>query len=166
MMTIVPPVALAAVWYGRVVRSLSKKTQDAVSDATKVAEEKVSNIRTVRSFSQEGSEVQRYKSTVTEVYDLSIKEAYASGLFFGGAGLSGNLVMLAILYYGGSMVQSGAISVGDLTSFFLYTAYVGTSLVGISGFYSELMKGVGASARLFDLLESKPNIELVSSKLV
>lgn len=40
---------------------------------------------------------------------------------------------------------------GDLTSFFLYTAYVGGSFVGLSTFYSELMKGIGASKRIMEL---------------
>ena len=66
--------------------------------------------------------------------------------------------MLAILYYGGTLVQSGVISIGDLTSFFLYTAYVGTSFLGLSSWYSELNKGIGASIRLFSLLESQPNM--------
>ena len=75
------------------------------------------------------------------------------------AGLSGNLTILAILYYGGSMVQLGEITVGELTSFFLYTAYVGSSMMGLSSWYSELMKGIGASSRLFYLLEEKSLVE-------
>ena len=57
------------------------------------------------------------------------------------------------------MVQSGQISVGELTSFFLYTAYVGSSMIGLSSWYSELMKGLGASTRLFSLLDEKAQIE-------
>ncbi len=70
----------------------------------------------------------------------------------------GNMTILAILYVGGSMVKSGAISIGDLTSFLMYTAYAGSSMFGLSGFYSELMKGVGAASRLFELQDRKPSI--------
>ena len=56
------------------------------------------------------------------------------------------------------MVKSGAISIGDLTSFLMYTAYAGSSLFGLSSFYSELMKGVGAASRLFELQDRKPSI--------
>ena len=70
----------------------------------------------------------------------------------------GNMTILALLYIGGSMVKSGAISIGDLTSFLMYTAYAGSSLFGLSGFYSELMKGVGAASRLFELQDRKPTI--------
>ena len=56
------------------------------------------------------------------------------------------------------MVKSGAISIGDLSSFLMYTAYAGSSLFGLSSFYSELMKGVGAASRLFELQDRKPTI--------
>lgn len=68
------------------------------------------------------------------------------------------MTILALLYIGGGMVKSGAISIGDLTSFLMYTAYAGSSLFGLSSFYSELMKGVGAASRLFELQDRKPTI--------
>lgn len=68
------------------------------------------------------------------------------------------MTILALLYVGGGMVQSGAISIGELTSFLMYTAYAGSSLFGLSGFWSELMKGVGAATRLFELQDRNPTI--------
>jgi ATP-binding cassette subfamily B (MDR/TAP) protein 10 len=139
--------------------------------------EKISNIRTVRAFARDSYEIDAYKEHVNKVYNLAMSEGKASGVFFGSvslflcagiiffsdsyaqAGFSGNIAILALLYYGGSMVQSGELTVGELTSFFLYTAYVGSSLIGLSSWYSELMKGVGASARLFSLLEEKSLVE-------
>ena len=56
------------------------------------------------------------------------------------------------------MVKSGAISIGDLSSFLMYSAYAGSSLTGLSSFYSELMKGVGAASRLFELQDRQPSI--------
>ena len=45
---IVPPVALWAVFMGKKVKTASKNVQDSLASATEVAEEKISNIRTVR----------------------------------------------------------------------------------------------------------------------
>lgn len=69
------------------------------------------------------------------------------------------MTILALLYVGGGLVQSGGISIGDLTSFLMYTAYAGSSLFGLSSFYSELMKGVGAASRLFELQDRDPRIK-------
>ncbi|KAI9599308.1 P-loop containing nucleoside triphosphate hydrolase protein [Syncephalis fuscata] len=159
MMFIVPPMAIFAVYYGRYVRSLSKKTQSALSEVTKVAEERLGNIRTVFAFAREGDESKRYSSRVEEVFALARKEAFASGIFFGTAGFTGNLTVLAVLALGGNMVAQGHITVGELASFLMYTAYVGSSTMGVTSFYSEMMKGMGAGSRLFELLDRKPVID-------
>ncbi|KAI9486409.1 MAG: P-loop containing nucleoside triphosphate hydrolase protein [Benjaminiella poitrasii] len=166
MMLIVPPVALFGIVYGRYVKTLSRKTQNAISEITKVAEERISSIRTVQAFAKEKAEQKRYGLRVQDVFALARKEALASGLFFGGAGLSGNLAVLAVLWYGGKMVMENVISIGQLTSFMLYTAYVGTALGGMTSFYSEIMKGVGASDRIFALLDRQSPIPLNSGKML
>jgi ABC-type multidrug transport system fused ATPase/permease subunit len=128
MLMIVPPVSIGAVYYGMYLRRVSKATTDASAALTRLAEEKLSNIRTVKAFAQENKEIEEYKKGADELFRYGMKEGYASGIFYGLAGLSGNLIILAILNYGGAMVHDGLISIGDLTSFFLYTAYVGSSL--------------------------------------
>ncbi|KAJ1739431.1 ATP-binding cassette permease mdl1 [Coemansia sp. RSA 989] len=159
MLGIVPPIALWAVLYGKYIKRLSKKTQEAVGDLTKVSEERISNIRTVQAFSRESQEVSRFDMEVQKIFGLAKKEAMASGLFFGGNGLAGNLAILAFLGFGGRMVMNGEISIGDMTSVMLYSAYVGSALSGLSSFFSEVMKGVGAGSRLFYLLDRVPTID-------
>ncbi|ORX89182.1 ATP-binding cassette sub-family B member 10 [Basidiobolus meristosporus CBS 931.73] len=166
MMMIVPPIALGGVFYGRYVKELSRKTQDALGTITKVAEERVGNIRTVQAFVRENDEVNRYEMRVQDVFDLAKKEAMANGFFFGGTGMAGNLTILALLGLGGRMVMDGSITVGQLTSFMLYTAYVGSSLMGLTNFYSEVMKGIGASTRLFELMDQQPGISLEGGKIL
>ena len=46
----------------------------------------------------------------------------------------------------------------------LYTAYVGGSLVGLTSFYSTVMKGLGAAARVFELLDAQP-VRVSATKL-
>jgi ATP-binding cassette subfamily B (MDR/TAP) protein 10 len=158
MMLVVPPVALFGIVYGRYVKKLSRQTQTALGEITKVAEERLSSIRTVQAFAKESEEEKRYGLRVLDVFKLARKEALASAAFFGGAGLSGNLAVLSVLWYGGQMVMENAITIGELTSFMLYTAYVGTALGGMTSFYSEIMKGVGAFDRIFELLNRKTHI--------
>ncbi|KAJ1982875.1 ATP-binding cassette permease mdl1 [Dimargaris xerosporica] len=159
MLAIVPPISVAAVVYGRFIRNLSHRTQDALGQTTKVAEERLGNIRTVQAFGMEPTESQLYRDLIDSVYRLAKSEAIFSGLFFGGAGLSGNLAIMAVLGVGGNMVAQQLLTIGQLTSFLLYTAYVGSSLSGITSFYSEIMKGLGASYRLFSLLDHPPLIQ-------
>lgn len=78
--------------------------------------------RTVQAFNAvEPVETTRFKEKVDKIFNLSKKEAWASGIFFGGTGLAGNCTLILLLTYGGSMVARGLITVGDLTSLMVYT---------------------------------------------
>ncbi|MCL4122955.1 UNVERIFIED_CONTAM: hypothetical protein GTU68_044085 [Idotea baltica] len=105
-------------------------------------------------------EMQNYRSKVENVLNLSYRESLARGIFFGLTGLSGNIIILSVLYYGGTLVTESALSVGQLSSFLLYAAYVGIAFGGLSSFYSDLNKGLGASTRLFQLLDRVPSIPI------
>ncbi|THX06781.1 hypothetical protein D6D17_04913 [Aureobasidium pullulans] len=153
-----PPVAIGAFFYGRTIRTLSRRIQRNLGTLTKIAEERLGNVRTSQAFAGEQQEVHRYNTQVRKIFELGKKEALISAVFFSSSGFMGNMTFLALLYFGGGMVKTGAISVGDLSSFLMYTAYAGSSLFGLSGFYSELMKGVGAASRLFELQDREPTI--------
>lgn len=155
---LLPPVALGAFLYGRAIRNLSRKIQKNLGTLTKIAEERLGNVKTSQSFAAEIQEVQRYNNQVRRIFSLGKKESLISATFFSSTGLMGNMTILALLYVGGGMVQSGSISIGELTSFLMYTAYAGSSMFGLSSFYSELMKGVGAASRLFELQDRQPKI--------
>lgn len=153
-----PPVAIGAFFYGRAIRNLSRKIQRNLGTLTKIAEERLGNVRTSQAFAGETQEVGRYNHQIKKIFALGKTEALISATFFSSTGFLGNMTILALLYSGGAMVKSGVISIGDLTSFLMYTAYAGSSLFGVSSFYSELMKGVGAASRLFELQDRKPTI--------
>lgn len=59
--------------------------------------------------------------------------------------------LTTILFYGSKLINEGLLTYGDLSSFSLYALFCAASLSNISGFYTELMKGLGASTRLFEL---------------
>lgn len=158
MLTVVPPVSLGAFFYGRYLKKLSNRTQEAIGDMTKVASESLSAFRTVQAFNAQSHEESKFKVRVDRVLNLARKEALASGIFFGATGWSGNVTVLCLLGYGGNLVSKGVVSVGDLTSMLLYTVYVGNGLSMLTSFFANIMRAVGAGKRIFDLLEREPLI--------
>lgn len=154
----VPPIALGAFFYGRAIRNLSRQIQKNVGTLMKVAEERLGNIKTSQAFVGEIQEIGRYSKQVKRIFALGRKDAIISGTFFASTSWAGNMTILAMLIVGGNLVRDGVMTLGDLTSFMMYTVFAGSSLFGVSGFYSELMKGVGAASRLFELQDRKPTI--------
>lgn len=153
-----PPIAVGAFVYGRAIRNISRSIQKNLGTLTKIAEERLGNVKTSQAFVGEVQEVGRYNRQIRRIFALGKKESLIAATFFASTGWAGNMTILAMLVVGGNFVRSGSMSMGELTSFMMYTAFAGSSLFGLSGFYSELMKGVGAASRLFELQDRKPGI--------
>jgi ABC-type multidrug transport system fused ATPase/permease subunit len=158
MLAVTPIVAIGAVAYGRFVKRLSKETQDALAAGTTVADEAISNVRTVRQFSGERYEQSRYNARADEAYALGKRLAIAYGAFSGGASFAANSAIAAVLYYGATLVIDGDMTVGVLTSFILYTFVVAIAIGTLSALYGDVMKAIGASHRIFALVDRKPAI--------
>lgn len=77
-----PPVALGAFFYGRAMRNLSRKIQKNLGNLTKIAEERLGNVKTSQSFAGEIQEVHRYNSQVRKIFDLGKRDALLSATFF------------------------------------------------------------------------------------
>lgn len=74
-------------------------------------------------------------------------------------------MIISVLYSGGLLVSEQTITVGDLSSFLLYAAYTGVSISGLSTFYSDINKGLGASSRIWEIIDRKPSIPISGSFL-
>lgn len=161
-----PPIAIGAFFYGRTIRNISRQIQKNLGTLTKIAEERLGNIKTSQAFAGEIQEIGRYNKQVRRIFALGRRESIIAATFYGSTGWAGNMTILALLIVGGNLVRTGAMSLGDLTSFMMYTVFAGSSLFGVSGFYSELMKGVGAASRLFELQDRHPTIPATVGKKV
>ena len=158
-MAVVPVVAIGAALYGRWIRTLSTKVQDALARSTTVAEEAIAGLRTVRSFAREAAEVGRYGDAVQESYRLAARRAFVMGAFNGTAGFAGYGAIALVVWYGGSMVSHGTMSIGELTAFLLYTLTVAVALGALSNLWGDFAKAIGASRRVFQLLDQRPELE-------
>jgi ATP-binding cassette subfamily B protein len=158
MLLVVPPVAVGAVLYGRRVRGLSRDVQDALATSSEVAEETISGMRTVRSFAAEESEVARYASAVERSFQVAKRRAVTGGVFVGVASMGAFVAAVAVLWYGGRLVLANQLTVGQLTSFFVYTLVVAFSLAAVSDVWADFMKASGAGARVFEILDRQPSM--------
>lgn len=158
MLAVVPPVAIGAVVWGRSIRRLARRSQDALADAGEVAAESLGGIRTVRAFAAEQGESRRYAAAVERSFDLAKQRIRLSGLFFGASSLAGFGAAVAVLWYGGRLVLDKAMTVGELSAFLLYTLFVAMAFGTLSGLWAEFSRALGAATRIFELLDRQPSM--------
>jgi ABC transporter fused permease/ATP-binding protein len=160
MLLVVPPVAIGAVVYGRRVRALARRYQDALADASHVAAEAFSAIRTVRVHGAEEAEAGRFGAATQAAYQAARVRAYASASFMGGASAGVYAAAAAVLGYGGLLVARGELSPGALTAFLVYTLLVAMSLGALADLWAEVMRCLGATERVLALVERAPAMPL------
>ena len=157
-LTVVPVVAISAGFFGRKMRAISRSFQDALAESTVVAEETIAGVRTVRAFAREEQEIARYSEAVETSFAIAKRRASIIAMLRGFIGFGGYGAIAVVLWFGGNMLVEGTISIGELTSFLLYTLTVAFSLGALSGLYEDFMKALGASERVFELMDRKATV--------
>ncbi|VDD88318.1 unnamed protein product [Enterobius vermicularis] len=146
--------------FGKLQRKYTMQMQEAVAGANQVATERFSNVKTVRMLVAEEKEFAAYKEKMREIWLIARREGLAKGLMYGGFQFTGYVALTTILFYGSHLISQGLLTYGDLSSFCLYAVLCAASLSNMSSFYTEVMKGLGASARLFELRYRKASIPI------
>lgn len=77
-----PPVAVGTFIFGRAMRNLSRKIQKNLGTLTKIAEERLGNVRTSQAFAGEILEVNRYNAQVKKIFALGKREAFITATYF------------------------------------------------------------------------------------
>jgi len=159
MLALVPPVAVGAVVVGRRMSKIAREAQDALARANEAAEEVIAGIRTVRSFSREQAENERYSERVWESFRVSRRRIRLMAVFVGVMTMAAFGSVAAVLWFGGRMVMTGELTVGELTSFILYTLIVAMALSALADLWSDFARARGASERIFELLDREPVVD-------
>lgn len=157
-LSVVPPVAVISFAFARRLRQVAADVQTRLAESSAIAEEQLSHIRTVRAFTKERFEMNRYAAGLSSLLDKVNTEARLRAVFFGCTGATGNMIVLAVLYYGGILMSDGRLTVGNLSSFLLYAAYVGVSIGGLGGFFTEATKALGASKKVWEIADRVPTL--------
>jgi subfamily B ATP-binding cassette protein MsbA len=155
---VVPLAVGSALYFGRRLRRMTTSVQDKVAEATAVAEEAFSQIRTVQSFVQEPAERQRYGDRISESVRAALTRASVRGVFFGVLTFATFIGIVFVLWQGGLQVLEGRLTPGELVQFLLYTITIAAAIGALASFFSSYQEAVGAAERVFEILEMKPAI--------
>ena len=155
---VVPLVIGSALFFGRRLRRMTVGVQDKVAEATAVAEEAFSQIRTVQSFVQEPAERTRYGERIAASVKAALIRAQVRGVFFGVLTFSTFVGIVFVLWQGGLLVLEGQLTPGELVQFLLYTITIAAAIGALASFFSSYQEAVGAAERVFEILEMSPTI--------
>ncbi|MEZ7981652.1 MAG: ABC transporter transmembrane domain-containing protein [Myxococcota bacterium] len=159
----IPIISLPLLIFGRMVRRLSRKSQDTLADTNVFAGEALSFIQTVQAFTHEDIDRGRYRNVVEVAFSAARQRLMAR------AGLTALVIFLVfafivgILWAGAQGVLEGTMSSGQLSQFVLYALFSAMSMAALTEVWGEIQLAAGAAERLFELLAIEPEIQVVSN---
>lgn len=159
MLGTLPAMALFAVFFGRYVRKLSKKTQEKVAETTTIVEETLQGIATVKAFTGELFEILRYKKSTEELIKIGMKNSVVRGFFASVIIVLIFGAVIAIVWFGSSMVGKNGFGNGDLFRFFLLSVFMAGSVGGLADTYGQIQKAIGSTEHLLDIIDEQPEYE-------
>ncbi|PNF13674.1 ATP-binding cassette sub-family B member 8, mitochondrial [Cryptotermes secundus] len=166
MLLIVPTVIVTGTLLGSLLRKLSRDAQAQAAKTTSIGEEAISNIRTVRAFAMENEECELFCQQLEEASRLNQRLGFGIGLFQAGTNLFLNGMVLATLYMGGYLVSNNQVSPGDIMSFLVATQTIQRSLTQLSLLFGQMVKGLGAGARVFEFINLESSMPIKGGKKI
>ena len=163
IVVMVPAVLIPVMLVGRLVRRLSRDSQDRIADASGLATETLTAAQTIQSFTGEEHESRRFGDSIRISFETAVRRIRARAAFSMVA-ITGMFAMLVVvLWIGARAVLSGEMTGGELGQFVLYAMFVAMSAAMLSDVWGELQRAAGAMERIVELLDAEPQIRAPDS---
>jgi len=154
----IPLFFIVAFTFRKLARRNTLLGQRALASVNAFVKETLSGIQIAKTFRQEEKLYEEFKKVNKQSYSVNLKRAFVFNIFFPLLGIIQGVVLMLIIFYGGSDVISGQISVGELNLFLQSLWLLMFPLFMISAFWPQFQAGLAASERIFALIDATPAV--------
>lgn len=138
---------------------LFRKLQHRVDRVNAVIQENLTGIRVVKAFNRQEFEEEKFQKRNDALKDTALRAISIIILLFPILNLTIYSTIIAVLWFGGRQVVAGTMGSGELISFITYIIQVLISLMMISFFFMQLMRGIASGGRIIEVLETESEIK-------
>ena len=153
-----PLLAIASLVFRIVSAGAYRATRERIAAVTAYLQETLSGVRVVRSFGQEP----RHEAVMTDLNEqnraINMRTVYLNAAYFPAVEMLAAVGTAVILLYGGSQAIDGAIEIGTVVAFVGYLVTFFEPIQELSQLYTTYQQGMAALDKIFDLLETKPDM--------
>ena len=154
----VPFVVLIAARYGRISRPALTEVQQRIAELTADVEENVSGVRVVKAFAAEERQLDRFRDSVTRVFEQSMITTRLRAFYNPFIGFLPNLGLAVVLLVGGRQVVNGSLTLGDFTAFYAYLLMLIAPMRQLGIALGLAQRATASGTRIFELLDREPDL--------
>lgn len=151
---------IAVVLYFIMSRSipLYKTVQQKLDKVAQITRENLSGVRVVRAFSEQEYEKDRFDKSADELTRGAIVVGRISALLNPATFVIINAAIIAILWFGGGLVNTGEMTQGEVFAFVNYMTQISLALVVVAQLVVTVTKAIASGTRVVELLDAAPSI--------
>lgn len=112
----------------------------------------------VQAFTAEPLEARTYADLIGASFKVALRRARIRAIFNPVVFFAMFTAIGIVLWYGGRLVIAGELTPGQLVAFLVYTFSVAGAVGAFSGLFSQFQEALGASSRIFELLDEKSDL--------
>ena len=142
------------------------KIQNCVDDVNSIVRENVSGVRVVKAFVMEDKEISRFDYTNKKLLNTTLKGVKIITISMPIMMLAINLATILILWFGGNMVVSGSLLVGDIFAFVQYASNILSSLLMASMTIMMSSRSIVSAGRVFEILDATEDFKNKKNSVV
>lgn len=153
-----PAILFPVMIYARRLRSMSRRTQDALADLSAMATEMLGANRTVKAFTQEQVQARQYDTHSEASYRAETRRLGARAVLVGMVIFLGTAALVGLVWWGARAVFDGSVTTGQLAQFLVYALMASGALTNVSEVLGTLQTVAGSTERLTEILATDVNI--------
>ncbi|HEY7829507.1 MAG TPA: ABC transporter ATP-binding protein [Solirubrobacteraceae bacterium] len=154
----VPFVVVIAERYGKRARPAIQEVQQRIGELTADVEENISGVRVVKAFAREPRQLERFRNSVSRVFDQSMVATRLEATFNPIIGFLPQLGLAAVLLVGGNDVVHSNLTLGQFTSFYFYLNMLIAPMRSLGVTLGLAQRATASGARIFQLLDREPRL--------
>ena len=155
----VPVVILVMRGYAKKVRPAFRRRQAELGKLNATLNDNISGIREIKAFTREDAEAQRVSLGIDNYRRSLLYALKMMAIFQPLVDFTSSLGMLVVIYFGGMLVNNGALPVADLVAFFLYLELLYTPIRVLSDAWERIQEALASADRVDELLQESPEVK-------
>ena len=134
------------------------KQQKKIDALNSTVQESITNVRVVKSFVREDYEVEKFKTANSELKEAGFSAMKLMIFISPIMTLVMNFTVLAVIWFGGSIVLDIGMEIGDLSAFISYTTQILSSLMMVTMLLMFSSRAMASAKRVSEVLDEKVDL--------
>lgn len=164
-MVSIPFTAIIMFFVLKKARPLFFKMQSRVDKVNAIIKENLTAIGVVKSFNRQKHEEKRFKERNDSLRETAMKAVSIIIFIMPVLNLVIYGTIIAVLWFGGQQVLAGNMGRGELISFITYITQVMMSLMMISIFFMQLLRGIASKDRILEVWDTDSEIKEIENPI-